>query len=242
LLYGIAQHGGAHKVGTIYIFNMATAELSAQYNLDRVSSGTLEFYGLTEGKDGKLYGTGRAGLGDQVGVIFQFDPMQKTLDVMHPFTQLNDGLPNRGNLTLLSDGTLVGQTFTGGAHDHGVLFHFNPQTQACTIHHDFDAGTVNDLSEVTFVPGPTVITAIDDEAGRSGFAYPNPVADRVYLDAAPGEVRAVRVVNAVAHRTVVPFVKVDGNYEVDVERLAPGFYVLEMYTSSDVRKVKVVKK
>jgi uncharacterized repeat protein (TIGR03803 family) len=242
ILYGITAHGGESNLGTIYSFNLASGVLQAQYHFTRISNSTQEVYGLTEGLDKKLYGTAQLWQGDQVAVIFQFDPARKSFSVVHEFTMLNGGLPNRGRLTLLPDGTLTGLTAYGGIHDTGVLFRFDPQTSAYTVRHDFDAGTVVDQSELTFVPGLPVITGANDDAGRNAGVYPNPTADRVYLDAAVGEVREIRVVDAGAATTVVPFVKADGRYEVDVQRLASGFYILEVYTRKEVRKVKVVKR
>jgi uncharacterized repeat protein (TIGR03803 family) len=242
-LYGITVRGGANNFGTIYAYDLASQKIEVQYHLVRLNNASQQFYSLTPAPDGKLYGMARAWLDTRLAIIFQFDPAAHTFSVVHEFTRPNGGLPNGGDLTLSPDGALYGVTGYGGANGTGVLFRFNPATKAYAITHDFRTETATDWSQFTYVPAPPpVIMTTEDQAMLARKVYPNPAEDRIYLDKKITDVQEIRAVNGLANTTPLPFAKRNERYEVNVQQLQPGFYILHLSTRSGTQQIKLIKK
>jgi uncharacterized repeat protein (TIGR03803 family) len=75
--------------------------------------------GLTQGRDGFLYGTGRGG-NNNLGTVFQVNT-NGVVSVLVSFNGTNGANPQAG-LLLASDGTLYGTTANGGHTDNGTVF------------------------------------------------------------------------------------------------------------------------
>ncbi len=86
--------------------------------------------GLAQGEDGNFYGTTRMGGADacNCGVIFEITP-SGTLSSLYSFdgSAADGSYPNAG-LTLGPDGNFYGTTISGGSHEDGTVFQFNPST------------------------------------------------------------------------------------------------------------------
>jgi uncharacterized repeat protein (TIGR03803 family) len=85
------------------------------------TNGANPFMGaLTQGRDGKLYGTTYYG-GGGYGTVFRFNPATNFISVLHSFASADGGSP-AGGLTLATDGNYYGTTNYGGSAGLGVLF------------------------------------------------------------------------------------------------------------------------
>jgi uncharacterized repeat protein (TIGR03803 family) len=113
--------------------------------------------GLTEGPDGRYYGTAYRGgqeSGGGSGVIFSITPAGK-YKVLYRFTggfACCDGASPRGRLLLGKDGMFYGTTEFGGDFrdvDHssgfGTIFRFNPKSAEVTILHSFNIADANGI-------------------------------------------------------------------------------------------------
>ena len=92
---------------------------------------------LTEGRDGKFYGTTQFGGARFRGTVFRLNPDGTGFQVLHAFS-CAEGCNPVGGLTAGSDGKFYGTTLSGGgASDAGVVFRVNPDGTAFEVLHAF---------------------------------------------------------------------------------------------------------
>ncbi|MEJ1237291.1 choice-of-anchor tandem repeat GloVer-containing protein [Chryseolinea sp. T2] len=137
-LYGMAGGGGEYGFGTIFAFDPATGNCEKLHDFDGPKTGSNPLGTLTLGYDGKLYGTTSWGGQYNDGVIFEFDYHTRTLVTRFEFdSNSNTGKAPRGGLLQSSNGKFYGTTEQGGTTSQGVLFEFDPHTDAFAIKRDF---------------------------------------------------------------------------------------------------------
>ena len=124
---GITTYGGNSNLGTIYCINtLGIPKLTTLYEFGSLLDGVYPQAGLTEGSDGKLYGTTTNGL--QYGTIFRLetDTTPATMTVLHAFPAITNGSDYLdGGVPLAEliqgrDRKLYGTTATGGSNG-GVI-------------------------------------------------------------------------------------------------------------------------
>ncbi len=145
MLYGMATEGGnatSYDNGVIFKFNPQTNTYNKLVDFDGATSGSVPYGSLMQASDGKLYGMTSSGGVNDLGVLFQFDPLTGILTKKVDFAGITSGSTPYGNLVQASDGKLYGMTTTGGLDSEGVLFQFDPVTSVFTKKLDFD-GPVN---------------------------------------------------------------------------------------------------
>lgn len=81
--------------------------------------------GLTQGRDGRLYGTTYAGGTYGLGTVFKQRTEGTANLTLHSFSGL-DGANPVGGLSLARDGSYYGTTSSGGAFNHGEVFKITP--------------------------------------------------------------------------------------------------------------------
>jgi uncharacterized repeat protein (TIGR03803 family) len=141
LLYGTTTGGGSANRGIIYSFNPATNGYAIVYEFNL--AGSSPSGSLVQASSGLLYGMTTGGGSSYLGVIYSFDPVTNMYTKLKDFT--GTGVPLKGvegqspesSLIQASDGLLYGMTGTGGTYDNGVLFSFNPVTNAYAKRKDF---------------------------------------------------------------------------------------------------------
>jgi|RhiMethySRZTD1v2_1073278.scaffolds.fasta_scaffold13244_1 uncharacterized repeat protein (TIGR03803 family) len=157
-LWGVTRRGGANRdniivsetgTGTIYrispdgVFYEVVHSFAGHAGNGLFPEGALPAAGLTKGLDGNFYGTtlygGTAGEGGAgggciafagvAGTVYQVTPA-KAFSIKHSFDPSSDGCGPMGNLTLDSDGSLLGTTlwgpFTRTANYAGAVFKVAP--------------------------------------------------------------------------------------------------------------------
>lgn len=118
LLYGTTFLGGDHNSGSIFSFDPNQGEFAIVANFEPFfDANGFEYFpspsSLTLGRDGLLYGTTTAGGEANLGTIFAFDPINKSLSTVVSFDTVYDEnnlafLPSPQDLKLGSDGFLYG--------------------------------------------------------------------------------------------------------------------------------------
>ena len=108
------------------------------------SNGSSPFMGvLTQGVDGKMYGTASAGGAHGQGTVFKITP-SGTLTTIYSFcakSNCTDGAVPYGGLVLGTDGNFYGTTFSGGTtRQGGTVFKITPAGKLTTLH-NFDFGS-----------------------------------------------------------------------------------------------------
>lgn len=146
LFYGTTQKGGnAGDDGTIFRFDTVNNTISVMYKSDTLSGPFNMGSGLVKVSDSLLYGlSGGGGINlDNSGTIYKYNISTGVLTVVYRFTNES---PYQDKLTLASNGLLYGMTLTGGTHNNGILFSFDPSsnTEATLVNFDSVNGRTPD--------------------------------------------------------------------------------------------------
>lgn len=141
-LYGTTLYGGTFNRGTAFQFAPAKKKLKIMHNFGSNSDGLTPYGPLTQGVDGKLYGTTAAGGTSTGGVVFQMTTAGKTVvlvnfDTVH---EANGATPFAG-VVQGSDGFLYGVASVGGANGVGTLFKVSTKGTGFAVLHDFATAT-----------------------------------------------------------------------------------------------------
>lgn len=138
MLYGMTYSGGANGMGVIFQYDPVASVYSIKFDFDGVANGSNPWGSLIQASDGKFYGMTRQGGANNMGVIFQYNPITSTYSKKFDFDgAINGGYPY-GLLIQASDGKLYGMTRNGGSGiGVGVLFQYDPATSTYTKKFDF---------------------------------------------------------------------------------------------------------
>jgi uncharacterized repeat protein (TIGR03803 family) len=146
------------------------------------TDGQYPRYGaLTQGRDGKLYGTTESGGASGLGTAFKQQSTGNGDLVLYNFSG-PDGSTLDGGLTLASDGNYYGVTGLGGDSDQGILFKITP-AGTLTVLHSFGGGsdgaypvaapieaTEGNLYGTTEGSNPAILPTVYRYSASSGFS------------------------------------------------------------------------
>ena len=136
-LYGMTYDGGgAGNLGCIFQYDLATNTTIKKITFFG-SNGSNPKGSLVQASNGKLYGMTTTGGANDLGVLFQYDPVTGTYIKKIDFNSTIGSTPF-GSLLQASDGKLYGMTSGGGTYNAGVLFQYNPATGTYTKKVDFN--------------------------------------------------------------------------------------------------------
>jgi len=124
-LYGTTYQGGVNNYGAAYSLTIGatpTLTILHSFNAGAGAGGAYPYAGVTEGSDGKLYGTTYNGGANGVGVVYSLTKDGLTFTDVHDFSASADGAYPESQLTKSSTGTLYGVTYYGGASNDGTLY------------------------------------------------------------------------------------------------------------------------
>jgi uncharacterized repeat protein (TIGR03803 family) len=136
-LYGMTVEGGTNNMGTLFRYNPSSSTFTHLLDFAGAGNGSYPLGSLMQAGDGNLYGMTCMGGTNDMGVLFQYNPVTNSYSNRLNFTGPNGNSP-LGFLIEASDGALYGMTNSGGANDKGVLFRYNPVTFTSTTKFDFD--------------------------------------------------------------------------------------------------------
>lgn len=138
-LYGVTAYGGSSGGGVIFSLNPTTSAYTKLKSLNN-AQGANPYGSLLKASNGKLYGMTSQGGSKNFGVIFSFDPSSSTYTKLKDLDSTNGSTPY-GGLIQLSNGKMYGMTARGGKKNAGVIFSFDPATNALTKLKDLDNTT-----------------------------------------------------------------------------------------------------
>jgi len=153
-LYGMTFQGGLASGGVIYQYDPTTSSYSKKHDFALLgvtgvtglvigtTNGVNPMGALIQASDGNLYGMTNKGGVAGYGVLFKYNPADSTFTKKLDFgaigvTGISSGVSPMGSLIQASDGNLYGMTSAGGTNNLGVLFQYNPNTNAYTKKLDF---------------------------------------------------------------------------------------------------------
>jgi len=142
-LYGTATAGGSHDLGTVFKISPDGTGFTVLEDFDGVSSGGYPQAGLTQGRDGVLYGiTAVGGLLD-FGTIFRINVDGTGFTVLRSLDGAASGSNPWGGLIQGADGALYGTAAAGGRHNVGTVFKLNTDGSGFSVLTDFTGFTAS---------------------------------------------------------------------------------------------------
>ncbi|MBC7694663.1 MAG: T9SS type A sorting domain-containing protein [Burkholderiales bacterium] len=136
LIYGTTGSGGINSAGVIFEYNITTNQFTKKIDFN-VANGSHSFGSLLEAPDGMFYGLNNYGGANNMGVIYQYNPVTNSYTIKIDFAGSTNGSSPRGNLVLATNGNLYGMTASGGTSNDGTLFQYNYSTNALVKKIDF---------------------------------------------------------------------------------------------------------
>ena len=136
LLYGMTPEGGINNCGVIFNFNPVGNVFNKLLDLDSVD-GSFPQGSLMQASNGLFYGLTKDGGINNVGVLFNFNPVGNVYTKLIDLDAINGANPY-GSLLQAGNGLLYGLTPSGGVNGAGVLFSFNPASNNFIKLFDFD--------------------------------------------------------------------------------------------------------
>jgi len=137
-LYGTTMYGGLNGSGTVFAVNPDGSRFTTLHAFAN-SDGAAPFWGVIQGKDGRLYGVTLNGGQNQGGTVFAINTDGSGFSTLHFFQNANDGA-SPSSILQGSDGRIYG-TFANGATSHGGIFAINTDGTGFTEIATFTTGS-----------------------------------------------------------------------------------------------------
>jgi uncharacterized repeat protein (TIGR03803 family) len=137
-LYGVTRNGGASNFGILFEYDTITHVFKEKIEFSGVTNGSYPEGGLIQASNGKMYGlTSRGGV-NNLGVLYEYDPILNTLINKIDFDGSLKGKWPKGSLFEANNGKLYGMTSLGGTSDAGVIFEYDIMLNTLIKAHDFN--------------------------------------------------------------------------------------------------------
>jgi uncharacterized repeat protein (TIGR03803 family) len=136
-LWGTASAGVSDNKGVIFNAADDGTGYTVKYNFVTDFPGVNPQNGLALA-NGKFYGVTNTGGANDVGLLFEYDPVNDAYTRKYDFGGTNGSYPSSA-MALANNGLLYGLTFQGGANDFGVLYSYDPVNNIFTKLADLSA-------------------------------------------------------------------------------------------------------
>ncbi len=136
IYYGISLQGGNYDQGVIFKFDSNTNAYTKKFDFGGKGNGISPCGPLVLAPNGKLYGTTNQGGPNEMGLIFEWDPVNDKFTRKFEFSEIDGAYPNSG-LLASRNGKLYGLTIYGGKYGEGVLFEWDPALEIYKKEIDF---------------------------------------------------------------------------------------------------------
>jgi len=151
-LYGTTPYGGASGGGTVYSIDPSTGSEKVVYAFQNNGvDGAFPYDDLID-VNGTLYGTTTGG-GDVSGdgTIFSINLSTGVESVLHAFSSEDQGGSSPAAALIDVDGTLYGTAQSGGEFGPGVVFSFDPSTDAYAVVYSFQGNGDGDSPQSNLI-------------------------------------------------------------------------------------------
>lgn len=130
--------GGVNDLGVLFEWDPANNAFAKKLDFNGVENGKNPQGSLVQADNGKFYGMTTIGGANDYGVLFEWDPVTNAYAKKLDFNGDANGSLPYGSLIQADNGKLYGMTSLGGENDCGVLFEWDPATDAYTKKLDFN--------------------------------------------------------------------------------------------------------
>lgn len=138
-LYGVTSKGGLHNYGTVFKLKPDGSDFRVIRHLN-LPDGTTPHGGLTQGRDGYLYGMAHGGGSFGFGTLFRIQPDGSNFSVIKHLDWQKGGY-GRSQLVENKNGYFYGVIIQGGPTGNGIVFSMKPDGSSFTILHAFNRDT-----------------------------------------------------------------------------------------------------
>ena len=135
-MWGSTPQGGTDDYGNLFRTDGHGKNIQTQFSFPKYHIGATPMYNQLTEYNGRLYATTSAGGADNLGVLFEWDPVTNIYIKKIDFSIANGTKPH-GSLIVWND-RFFGMTLAGGVNDKGVIFEWDPATNTFTKRYDFD--------------------------------------------------------------------------------------------------------
>ncbi len=134
-IWGMTKYGGTWNKGVIFKMDekASTQEVVFSFEAEGLPEGKM-----TEYSEGVFYGMTTDGGEYGYGIIYRFESGPGSFTRILSFEGEVSGKDGSGSMVFASNGKFYGMTVTGGIHDKGILFEFEPATETFIKKVDFD--------------------------------------------------------------------------------------------------------
>jgi uncharacterized repeat protein (TIGR03803 family) len=127
-MYGMAAISEKNGNGSLFEFDPDSDTILYKFEFNYAINGDSPLGPLFDGKDGKLYGVTISGGEKNMGVVFVWDILTKTIIKKQDFKGAENGANPSGGLVRGINGRFYGLTHSGGTFNKGVIYEWNPVT------------------------------------------------------------------------------------------------------------------
>ncbi len=240
-LYGTCKGGGNNDQGTLFSFDINTNTYTKLYDFDSNLSGSNPYSYLTNAGNNILLGTTNTGGTNEDGILYKYDIINDTLEVLWNFDDTNFGKRPRGSLLKATNGKFYGLTFSGGTNDLGTLYEYDFQNLLFTKKIDFDSTNgatpvYTHLTEITYTP---INSSEITHTSISMRLYPNPTHGIVFIQAQQ-IVKNYKLYD-ISGKCIQKAQVSDNKFQVNITDKA-GYYFLEInYKNGQKEIAKIIK-
>ncbi len=129
-LYGLTYQGGTNNEGVLYEFDLQNNSYANLFEFDGSVNGRHPLGSLIQAKNGLLYGTCYQGGSFNLGILFQFDLNNDSLQIKAHFNGSGNGSNPYNSLLETDSGTLLGMNFLGGSSNGGTVYRYSYVTDS----------------------------------------------------------------------------------------------------------------
>jgi uncharacterized repeat protein (TIGR03803 family) len=264
LLYGTCIYFGTTGAGTLFSFNTATNVFTDLIHFNTTNGQNPEG-SLIQAADGKLYGLTWGGGDSAKGVLFKYDISANTITDLAVFYGSNGAWPT-GSLIQASDSNLYGMTSIGGTNNLGTVFRYNITADTLITLHNFN-GTDGSMPKGSLIEALTPAVTHDGieevvQANNNLTIYPNPASSVLNISLPNkniksciinlydmlgqliidnGQLKAIDNGQLTIDNNTSTMSIVNYQLSINLGRLSPGIYFLEVIMDGEKNVRKVVK-
>ncbi len=137
-LYGTISNGGTNNKGSIYEYDPATDNFTEKFSFTGAPNLEKASMGLLFASNNKFYSMSQSGGANFSGTIYEYNPATNIANIKYSFPGgANGGTPN-GDLIQADNGKIYGVTSYHGANSKGIIFEYDPATNAYSVKVHFD--------------------------------------------------------------------------------------------------------
>lgn len=244
-LYGTTGDGGTNfGCGVIFNYDLNTNLFTKLYDFN-ASSGYVPTGNLTEGPNGKLYGTTMLGGQFSDGTLFSIDTLTNQFSKLIDFQDTIFGhRMGSKSLLLASNGLLYGMTNEDGAENHGTIFNYDPINAIYTKLRDLSCLNTDGICPYSsFIEIPAITTGINNHSSAKFSSNivtsPNPARDKITLTIGALKGNIAEIIFTTITGVIVFDKKISArstgslNTSIETGTFTPGIYIVSVRTEKE---------